>query len=454
MYGTQFHIMGQLPFGPGVDPVPIPPPPPRPRGESYTTPPSYAPRINPLEALEIDRARRTFDALFRVTTTEGLQRALQALGFDPGPIDDDYGPRTTAAVASFQRAASLPPNGFADARTLLAIQTALRTAQGRVSGRIGQLPFGPGSTADPIEPGLPLPARPTPPYDTSPRPSPDVIRESSRQPSYTTPPSYASRAARALRRTVTIAHPGANAYASPGGRGIGAFAGGTQVTVFERTFFYDPAVPTAEPQFYPSGSNWWRVQGIDVGQRLLMGWIRVEDIATGSSSLSQTSGYAYATVGFTSPTFTYTKMRAMQAHAEQLDTLIEAYVPNNDFRSSWKDWYDHAWRPFFDKYANPSTSSSWAKLGAGFDSDTLAAQAESFRRQLEQYDRDYRGQRTIQNQPVPTPVGIVPPHVEPGVTDRQFTTSFVPWWGWALGAVGVAGLGAYAYHRFTRRGRR
>ena len=45
------------------------------------------------------------------------QQALSALGYDPGPIDGLYGPRTAAAVAAFQRWKSLPQSGVIDART-------------------------------------------------------------------------------------------------------------------------------------------------------------------------------------------------------------------------------------------------------------------------------------------------------------------------------------------------
>jgi hypothetical protein len=40
-----------------------------------------------------------------------LQQALAAAGFDPGPIDGEYGPRTTAAVAAFQSVRGLVVDG-------------------------------------------------------------------------------------------------------------------------------------------------------------------------------------------------------------------------------------------------------------------------------------------------------------------------------------------------------
>jgi uncharacterized protein (TIGR02594 family) len=48
----------------------------------------------------------------RVVTA--LQSALAAKGFDPGGIDGEFGPLTSAAVSSFQRAQNLPVTGIAD----------------------------------------------------------------------------------------------------------------------------------------------------------------------------------------------------------------------------------------------------------------------------------------------------------------------------------------------------
>ena len=45
-------------------------------------------------------------------TVSELQRALSAKGFDPGPIDGIYGPRTRGAVTAFQKANNLPTGGL------------------------------------------------------------------------------------------------------------------------------------------------------------------------------------------------------------------------------------------------------------------------------------------------------------------------------------------------------
>ena len=49
--------------------------------------------------------------------TKNAQQALQAKGYNPGPIDGVYGPRTTAAVRDFQKAEGLKVTGQMDADT-------------------------------------------------------------------------------------------------------------------------------------------------------------------------------------------------------------------------------------------------------------------------------------------------------------------------------------------------
>ncbi|MGE5391561.1 MAG: peptidoglycan-binding protein [Deltaproteobacteria bacterium] len=50
-----------------------------------------------------------------------VQAALMANGFNPGPIDGIFGPRTSAAVASFQAAKGLPATGNVDYQTYAAL---------------------------------------------------------------------------------------------------------------------------------------------------------------------------------------------------------------------------------------------------------------------------------------------------------------------------------------------
>lgn len=50
-----------------------------------------------------------------------VQLLLGEAGFDPGPVDGQWGPRTSRAMAAFQRARGLPDDGEPDAETLDAL---------------------------------------------------------------------------------------------------------------------------------------------------------------------------------------------------------------------------------------------------------------------------------------------------------------------------------------------
>lgn len=56
-----------------------------------------------------------------------LQRALAHLGFSPGTIDGQYGPSTTAAVTSFQKAHGLTADGVCGPQTIAALKNALKS---------------------------------------------------------------------------------------------------------------------------------------------------------------------------------------------------------------------------------------------------------------------------------------------------------------------------------------
>jgi hypothetical protein len=55
-----------------------------------------------------------------------LQQALAGLGYSPGKLDGSYGPATQKALASFQRASKLSPDGILGPKTLAALRKALR----------------------------------------------------------------------------------------------------------------------------------------------------------------------------------------------------------------------------------------------------------------------------------------------------------------------------------------
>ena len=60
--------------------------------------------------------------------TREIQEALTALGYEPGPIDGIYGPRTKQAIQAFERAMGMTPTGVATTELW-------RSLQGEVSRR-------------------------------------------------------------------------------------------------------------------------------------------------------------------------------------------------------------------------------------------------------------------------------------------------------------------------------
>jgi len=76
-----------------------------------------------LEAAGIDAP------VFDVATPRGVQGSLMRLGYDPGPIDGDAGPRTRAAVVAFQNATGLRPDGVVGRLTRAALLVALTSPQ-------------------------------------------------------------------------------------------------------------------------------------------------------------------------------------------------------------------------------------------------------------------------------------------------------------------------------------
>ena len=66
----------------------------------------------------------------RIDRVKALQRQLQSLGLNPGPIDGRYGPQTTEAVRRFQEAQDLRVDGIVNPETQRALQDSVqRTAQ-------------------------------------------------------------------------------------------------------------------------------------------------------------------------------------------------------------------------------------------------------------------------------------------------------------------------------------
>jgi len=55
---------------------------------------------------------------------EELQKSLEDAGFDPGPIDGIFGPKTAAAVKAFQESEGLQVDGIAGPNTMGALEKA------------------------------------------------------------------------------------------------------------------------------------------------------------------------------------------------------------------------------------------------------------------------------------------------------------------------------------------
>ena len=58
-------------------------------------------------------------------TVRNVQQALNDKGYDPGPIDGQWGPNTEDAVRRFQQASGLPQTGGLEGSTLAALGVAI-----------------------------------------------------------------------------------------------------------------------------------------------------------------------------------------------------------------------------------------------------------------------------------------------------------------------------------------
>jgi peptidoglycan hydrolase-like protein with peptidoglycan-binding domain len=61
-----------------------------------------------------------------IETSLDVQQALNALGFDPGPLDGIPGPLTRDAVVQFQAEHNLDPDGIAGPKTRRVLETMVR----------------------------------------------------------------------------------------------------------------------------------------------------------------------------------------------------------------------------------------------------------------------------------------------------------------------------------------
>jgi peptidoglycan hydrolase-like protein with peptidoglycan-binding domain len=75
-----------------------------------------------------------------------IQRDLNGLGYDAGPVDGDYGPRTTAAVRRLQQDSAIAVDGVAGSVTTAALKGKVRQVQ-QAAGSSPDGDYGPNTTA-------------------------------------------------------------------------------------------------------------------------------------------------------------------------------------------------------------------------------------------------------------------------------------------------------------------
>ncbi len=105
------------------------------------------------------KARETKDKIAAKTESSDevrqAQTALKEKGQDPGPIDGIHGPRTSAALRSYQKAENIKVTGRLDSETkahLMGGQASSTTATPSASPTTGQPPAPPAATGSPSAP--------------------------------------------------------------------------------------------------------------------------------------------------------------------------------------------------------------------------------------------------------------------------------------------------------------
>lgn len=148
-------------------------------------------------------------------------------------------------------------------------------------------------------------------------------------------------------------------------------------------------------------------------------------------------------VGWTTPSLSFDKMKQINGSALTLNFDIEKNVTRKEFKDSWNLWFKD-WQHFFERYQGMA-----GKFTSLFDSDAVAAQTESYRVQL-MGDPDakprpnpgwigvYEAERTPEGKPVPpSSAAPVPRLVLPPVPGQPPPPEDgLPWWVMTLLVIG------------------
>jgi peptidoglycan hydrolase-like protein with peptidoglycan-binding domain len=78
-----------------------------PSGATAAAPPPPPPPAGQPQIASVAPAATSYD----LTTVRNIQAGLQRLGYDPGPADGNFGPRTDTAIRHYQQDNNLPVDG-------------------------------------------------------------------------------------------------------------------------------------------------------------------------------------------------------------------------------------------------------------------------------------------------------------------------------------------------------
>jgi hypothetical protein len=91
----------------------------------------------------------------RGPSVQVLQQALKDHGFDPGPVDGQFGPHTRAAVVAYQQAEGLTVDGIVGPQTWGSLRgvAPVQTPSPAPVGRVGSVPVTGNAFIDSVAPG-------------------------------------------------------------------------------------------------------------------------------------------------------------------------------------------------------------------------------------------------------------------------------------------------------------